>query len=103
MTTAQLAMEISDDTGLPLSDVLEMDLEMLMWNYPGSEADELEQTADADDFSFVDELDAPTFEDILPSDFTGHTTEEYRRDDWEAGFGVSYMDQADDDDNPEWA
>ena len=49
MTNAALALEISDDTGLPLADVLDMDLEMLMWDYPGAEAEELEETVSASD------------------------------------------------------
>ncbi len=107
MTTAQLAMDISDDTGLPLSTVLDMDLETLMWGYPGSEADELEETADADDFRWLDDEVGITADfaadDLLESDITGHTSEEYRRDAWEERYGVSYEDQGDEDDNQEEA
>lgn len=43
------AEQISDDTGLPLVDVLDMD----PWSYPGSDADEAEGPRDADDFSHL--------------------------------------------------
>ena len=48
MTT--LAEQISDDTGLPLVDVMDMGL----WDYPGSETDDTEGPRDADDLGCLE-------------------------------------------------
>ena len=106
MTTAQIAMDISDATGLPLSDVIEtmdfgefnatpasignMDANAMRWDT----VEELEHCPDADDFSYMDDAVGFTPDLIRAEDITGHTAEEYRRD---AFHGVSYVGHDDDE------